>query len=152
MKKNYTAQFIALPVAVFIAFCFSGLVGSVIVSWFTRWNEPFIGPLCASVVIFVTFWLAPAKKKISGLIALLLGSFAAWFLLRHCFYPEGHPKAYQPTLIPLIVTIAFGIGSYIACFIFWRHEKKPEPNQRPERNAGATSPSTSTPPPGVAHP
>lgn len=31
-------------------------------------------------------------------------------------------------------------------------EKTKEPNQRPERNAGATSSSTSTPPPGAAHP
>jgi hypothetical protein len=115
-----TKQFLALPLAVVGEFFASAVVGALIVARFSRWEEPFVGPLCATSVVVTTFWLAPAKKRTSGLIVLLLGILGAWALLRHSSYPEGFSKAYQPTIIPLVATTGAGVLSYICCCLLLR--------------------------------
>jgi hypothetical protein len=57
----------------------------------TNWTELFVGPVSAAAVVSVTFWLSPAKKKLSGMITLLIGAAFAWLLLHDSCYPELHP-------------------------------------------------------------
>jgi cytochrome bd-type quinol oxidase subunit 2 len=109
----------ALPFVVFASLVVSFFVASVVVSQFTNWWEPFVGPCCAVTVILVTFWLSPAGKRTLGLVTLLLGSFAAWLWLMPSYYPEHHPKAYQTTAIPFVVTVGSGLLSYLLCFAIW---------------------------------
>ena len=120
----HTKQFLALPLAIVGAFFASAVVGAVIVARFSHWEEPFVGPLCATTVIVTAFWLAPTMKRTSGLIVLLLGILVAWALLRHSDYPEGYSRAYQPTIIPLAATIGAGVLSYVCCCLLFRREHK----------------------------
>src|SRR5688572_3616332 len=113
--------FLALPFAVIGTFVATALVALYVASMFTNWTELFVGPVSAAAVVSVTFWLAPAKKKLSGIIMLLIGAAFAWLLLRDSYYPELHPQAYQPTLLPFWVTIAGGVGGYILCWFICHH-------------------------------
>ena len=122
-KTRCVIQFLALPFAVVSAFFLSGLIGSMAVSQFTNWTEPFVGPCCAASVIAVTFWLAPVRKRTFGIFVMVLGVLSAWFLLRDSYYPAPHPKAYEPTLIPLVTTVVAGVLSYLFCSIYWPHER-----------------------------
>ncbi|MEQ2007147.1 MAG: hypothetical protein ABMA26_10135 [Limisphaerales bacterium] len=121
-KRHDRFPLAALPVAIGIAFVFSGLVASVVASSFTLWPEPFVGSTCAVSVVLVTFWLAPAAKRTLGLFVLLVGAFMAWLLLPN-YYPDGHPKAYQTTFIPLVATVGAGLLSYLCCSAIWPKEK-----------------------------
>ena len=115
----------ALPVAVFGAFILSGIAASIVAAQFTHWTEPFVGPCCAVTVIVVTFWLSPVEKRTFGIMVLLLGVLMAWVLLPN-YYPEHHPKAYQHTDIPFVITVVAGLVSYLACSYFWPPESSPK--------------------------
>lgn len=130
-------QFIALPFVVGGTFVMTALVTLYVASKFTNWTEPFVGPVSAIAVVSVTFWFAPARKNLAGMCTLLIGSAFAWFLLRHSYYPELHPRAYQPTLLPFWTTIAGGLLGYVFCWVLWRHDiPTPRPNEAPASNPG----------------
>ena len=113
----------AVPFAVLGSFILCFFAASVVVSQFTNWFEPFVGPCCAVTVIVVTFWLSPAGKRTLGLATLLLGVFAAWLWLMPSYYPEYHPMAYEPTVIPFVATVGAGLLSYLCCSAIWPKEK-----------------------------
>jgi cytochrome bd-type quinol oxidase subunit 2 len=113
----------AVPFAVLGSFILCFFAASVVVSQFTNWWEPFVGPCCAITVIVVTFWLSPTGKRTLGLVTLLLGMFAAWLWLMPSYYPEHHPKAYQTTAMPFVATVGAGLLSYLLCSTIWPKEK-----------------------------
>ena len=115
-----TRQFLALPFTLVGVFVFSVVAVSFIPSPFGNWSEPFVGPVCAAILIIAAFGLAPARPRTVGAITLGIGSLVAWWLLHNASFPERHPRAYQPTLIPLYATLAAGVLTYFACWAFWR--------------------------------
>ncbi len=121
-KKRPPFPLEALPVTVIGAFVLSGIVASVVASSFTHSTEPYVGPSCAVSVMLVTFWLAPVAKRTLGLFVLFIGVFMAWLLLPN-YYPEHHPMAYQPTVIPFVATVGAGLLSFLCCSAIWPKEK-----------------------------
>ena len=120
----HAKHFLVLPLAVVVAFLASLALGRMTVEHFNLWPEPFVGPLCAITVIVVAFWLAPTHKLTSGMVILMLGIFAAWWLLEDSTYPEGCLKAYQPTIIPLAATISAGVLCYLFCCLFCSRDQR----------------------------
>jgi hypothetical protein len=55
---------------------------------------------------------------------LVIGSLVARWLLHNASFPERHPRAYQPTLIPFYATLSAGVLTYFACWAFWRSYPK----------------------------
>jgi hypothetical protein len=119
-----TRTFIALPFTLTGVFVLSVAVVSFIPSPFGNWSEPFVGPVCAAILIFASFGLAPARPRTVGAITLCIGALVAWWLLHKTYFPELHPRAYQPTLIPFYATLGAGLLTYAVCGAFWRRLPK----------------------------
>lgn len=75
------------------------------------WHEPYVGFITAFIVVLTAYIISPSAKLPTASTFFTIGAFLAWWMLRNSFYPENHPKAYQPTLIPLFTTIAGGIAA-----------------------------------------
>lgn len=73
------------------------------------WDEPYVGFITAFIVVLVAYLVPPSDKLSAASFYFLLGSILAWWILKDSFYPAKHPKAYQPTLIPLYVTLLGGM-------------------------------------------
>lgn len=73
------------------------------------WSEPAAGFCSALAVVLTAYVSAPVHKQRAAGAAFLLGAALAWYLLRGAFYPESYRAlAYQPTMIPLLATLAGG--------------------------------------------
>jgi len=75
------------------------------------WHEPYVGFITAFTVVLTAYIISPCAKISAASTFFAIGALLAWWMLRNSFYPENHPKAYQPTLIPLFMTIAGGIAA-----------------------------------------
>ena len=119
-----TRTFLALPFTLTGVFVVSAVVASIVPSPFSNWLEPFVGPVCAAILIVASFGLAPSQPRLVGAITLCVGAHIAWCLLHKAYFPEFHPRAYQPTLIPFYATLGAGILTYALCWAFWRRLPK----------------------------
>lgn len=115
-----TRQFLTLPFTLTAVFVFSAVTVSFVPSPYENWSEPFVGPVCATILIIAAFALDPARPRTVGAITLGIGSLVAWWLLHNASYPERHPRAYQPTLIPFYATLAACVLSYSVCWVLCR--------------------------------
>jgi hypothetical protein len=121
--------------------CARSIVSTVFYARHSLWHSIvglgpfFIAHLVAAILgVFLATLIAPSKRRVAAWIAAVVVVVAAswefvWF-----------------TYITAI--LAALIGSAATLILVYRKW----PNQRPERNAGAASASTSTPQTGVAHP
>ena len=66
------------------------------------WIEPFCYFIIGITVITPTYFATPYLKRSITLFVCACGAIIAWRFLHSAFYPEGHPKAYQYTYLPLI--------------------------------------------------
>lgn len=103
-----------MPLARILFLVLSAFVVSVVASVYVAaylqiWDEPFVGSVAAATVVFVAYNAAKIRKIKSALIAYLIGSAIAIYLLKDAYYPEGSPRAYEKTLIPLCSTLASGM-------------------------------------------
>jgi hypothetical protein len=87
----------------------TGLLTSMLLMPRMIWHEPYVGFITAFVVVTSAYIVPPSSKLSAATVYFILGSCLAWWMLKDSFYPEIHPKAYQPTLIPLYATISGGI-------------------------------------------
>jgi hypothetical protein len=67
----------------------------------------------AGAIAFVVAgaWIAPRHRVIVASGPYVSGALLAWFVLGDWYFPEGDPRAYQPSRIPLVLTL---IGGAIA--------------------------------------
>ncbi len=84
------------------------------------WTTPYGGFAAAMAAVVVTWLAVPRHREAATAVTLMLGVLGAWMLLRHETYPEGHPRAYALTLIPLIATYAGAVVGLVVVFVLRR--------------------------------
>ena len=63
----------------------------------------------AAIAFVVAGSLTAPRHRIAVALALYAaGAWLAWEELRHWYFPEGHSRGYQPSRVPLAVTLACG--------------------------------------------
>ena len=112
MNWKLHARLLLLPLVIIGALAL-GLIISIfleaIAGNFGLWIEPFCYLIIGITVITPTYFATPYLKRTITLIVCACGAILAWYFLHSAFYPEGHPKAYQHTYLPLI-------GAYFGLF------------------------------------
>ena len=65
----------------------------------------------AAAVAFVVggAMIAPRCRLLTATMLYSLGAYVAWFVLNPWWFPEGLPRAYQPSLVPLALTLSGGL-------------------------------------------
>lgn len=62
------------------------------------------------------WWFAPFARRPVITVTFLVGSWLAWEILEPWWFSEGHPRAYEPSHVPIIVTL---VGGLIAYAVLW---------------------------------
>lgn len=104
-------RWILLGPLTFAAMIASGFILSAILGPRIVFDEPVVGFLTAFVTVGTAYFIAPTYKLSAATCYFLIGAALACWILRSTTYPEDHPKAYQPTMIPLYMTLLGGIIS-----------------------------------------
>jgi len=112
----------ALVPGVVVVFLVVALACSLAADELGIWAEPFVGFITSMAVVATAFALAPGPpwiKLLLALLALILGTASAWQLLRPpSFTPESWGnRAYQPTYIPIAVTVTGGVVAWLFCAV-----------------------------------
>ncbi len=105
----YWFRWFALPAFVFAVFMATGILAEVPVRVFRLWEDLWIGIACACTWVLTAYLVAPEKKSIAAVVLFLVGALLAWKLVGHSWYPEGSPKAYQPSHLPFALTCTSGL-------------------------------------------
>lgn len=89
------------------------------------------GGLVAWATLATARTVAPTRRRRVVLFALLCGVWAAWRVLGDWYFPEHHPRAYQPSNVPLIMTLVSGL---VCAAVLWRgavsHDRIPRRGSR----------------------
>jgi hypothetical protein len=110
--------------AVFGAFILCGFGGAVIAEALGIWSTPVAGFTSAFAVVAIAHLVAPKYKAKTTLLVFVAGCIIAWWLLWNSYYPESYEeKAYMPTHIPFLTTVAGGAVALIICFFPVRSPK-----------------------------
>jgi hypothetical protein len=73
-----------------------------------------------SAVIFGSL-MAPSWRRSTAMVIFIAGSYAAWFFIGGWRFPESHPMAYQPSLLPLT---GLELGGLLGvALVFWRSHR-----------------------------
>ena len=72
------------------------------------------GATVAAVTIVAAWGMAPSYRSIASLAILVGGGWLAWQVLWHWNFPEHHPKAYQESKVPLVLTLLGGLATQTA--------------------------------------
>ena len=71
--------------------------------------------VAAALFVAIGAIVAPRRRVAVALILYALGAVVAWPVLSGWYFPEGHPRAYTPSRVPLVLTLVGGaIGTVIA--------------------------------------
>lgn len=107
--------------AVFGAFIACSFGGAVVASLVGLWDLPVAGFFAAFAVVAVTYLAAPARGRELAGVVFLAGCAAAWWLLEPSFYPESYAsRAYQPTHLPFLASLAGGAVALAVCVFPFR--------------------------------
>ena len=74
----------------------------------------FHGATVAWVTLATARAVAPTQRRLVVLFAFLGGAWVAWRVLGHWYFPEHHARAYEPSPLPLTVTIGTGLVCLVA--------------------------------------
>ena len=80
-------------------------------------------------------WVAPRRQPAVALLLYTAGACLAWFALKDWYVPEGYPRAYQRSRVPLVLPLLGGIVGTAAITMRWRappptaHLKSTDPGQ-----------------------
>jgi hypothetical protein len=88
------------------------------------------GATLAIVTVISGCIVAPSWRGIVGIAVFAGGAWLAWQVLGSWYFPEGHPRAYQESLLPYALTI---VGGIIAVLIVWRADGLPFSQAFPRR-------------------
>jgi hypothetical protein len=138
----YWLRWFCLPPALFAIFLFLGLALAFLNSFLRLWFEPAAGFILALVWVLSAHLIAPDRKPIASAMAFGIGTMLAWQFIGDSWYPENHPKAYQPTHLPIMVTIAGGVLGFAGSITMEMMKRKPKaynatPHSGPCRGSSA---------------
>jgi hypothetical protein len=77
----------------------------------------------AGAIAFVVAgaWMAPRYRAVVAAVLYALGTRLAYFVLDPWSFPEHHPRSYQESYVPLVLTLIGGlVGVLISIFAFSR--------------------------------
>ncbi|MEM7378174.1 MAG: hypothetical protein AAF460_11800 [Pseudomonadota bacterium] len=72
------------------------------------WSEPLVGALTAAAVVASAYGLAPQGRLWAALAMWCVGSALSYQLIDLWWYPECHPRAYEPVQWPWPVAVLSG--------------------------------------------
>jgi hypothetical protein len=61
--------------------------------------------------------IAPRARFVVALVLYAAGACLAWFVLNPWWFPEHHPRAYQPSRVPLTLTLLGGLAGLLITFV-----------------------------------
>ena len=64
--------------------------------------------------------IAPRSRRIVAMALYAVGACIAWFVLEPWWFPENHPRAYQPSQIPLVLTLFGGLLGVLITLVLAR--------------------------------
>ena len=103
-----------IPVAVVL-----GIIVAVGLSDMTGIWQDYIGAVVLPLIgLTGALWLAPWYKRPVCVAVYIIGLSLAYVQFSPSWYPETHPKAYQPTYVPFVMTATVGLA-YLAG-IWWK--------------------------------
>jgi hypothetical protein len=73
-------------------------------------------PACLFVVAGVL--VAPRHRSLTAIVLYAIGAWVAWVVLRGWYFPESHPRVYQQSKIPLVLTLVGGFAAAVAVIAF----------------------------------
>lgn len=110
--------------AVIGAFFSFGIFGAGVASLLGVWETPVAGFFAAFGVVVVTYISVPSRSRISAATVFLVGCAVAWTVLEPSSYPELYErKAYQPTHLPLVITLLGGVTAFGVCVLPIRRQE-----------------------------
>ncbi len=118
----YWFRWFALPACVLAVFMATGMLAEVPVRLFGLWEHLWIGIACACTWVLTAYVVAPDKKRVAATVFFFAGTLLAWKLVGHSWYPEGSPKAYQPSRLPF--TFACTAGLLTLWLLIMREKRK----------------------------
>ena len=62
--------------------------------------------------------IAPTRRALTAIVLYACGAALAWSQLNDWYFPEGHPRGYQPSRVPLVLTLLGGIVGVLAVVVY----------------------------------
>ncbi|HYD51234.1 MAG TPA: hypothetical protein VEA99_01355, partial [Gemmatimonadaceae bacterium] len=69
--------------------------------------------LAAMVFVIVGWLLAPKYRAVVAVMLYIVGASLAWWGLRGWYFPEGHPRRYEPSGVPLALCLLGGLAALL---------------------------------------
>jgi uncharacterized membrane protein YfcA len=63
----------------------------------------------AIAFVVVGAWMAPRYRAVVAAVLYAIGTWLAYFVLDPWWFPEHHPRAYQESYVPLVLTLVGGL-------------------------------------------
>jgi hypothetical protein len=79
-----------------------------------------IDGVAAMTFVLAGTMIAPRFRFIVALALYAVGACVAWLMLKPWWFPEGHPRAYQLSLVPLVLTFLGGFAGFVLTFVSTR--------------------------------
>ena len=117
MQVSRQAAWLRAPVYVTGAFLLSGILGAALAYTMDSWDTPIAGFCAAFAVVLTSYAAVPRFKLTAAAVTFSAGALAAYWLLRHSYWPENYPNAYAPTLFPLWCTYGGGVLGFAFCLL-----------------------------------
>lgn len=98
--------------------------------------------VAAAVWVAAGTWVAPRRRAAVAVLLYVAGACLAWVALRNWYFPEGYPRAYQRSRVPLVLTLIGGLlGTALVMVKQWRTSQNAAGSDAgstpsPERRAG----------------
>lgn len=67
--------------------------------------------------------IAPSNRTPTATVLYACGAALAWSELNPWYFPEGHPRGYQPSLAPLVLTLVGGAIGVFAAMAYERSQR-----------------------------
>lgn len=84
----------------------------------TDWRTGVILALAAGSFVVAGGFVAPKWRVPTAAALYAFGAWVAWLDLRLWWFPEGHPRAYQTSRVPLLLTLIGGAIGVLAVAIY----------------------------------
>lgn len=119
-------RWISVPIATLLAMVISAISLAFVVDVLSRFavvrdSADVVAGVHGSLVAWATLatarTVAPNRRRLVVPFAFLCGAWVAWRVLGDWYFPEPHPRAYQTSRVPLIMTLVSGL---VCTAAFWR--------------------------------
>ena len=80
--------------------------------------------IAAALFVVVGAMVAPKHRLIVSIFLYALGATVAWYGLNDWYFPEHHPRAYQPSRIPVGMALSGGVIAVLGLAAWLRRHGK----------------------------